>query len=64
MVFGKGILNAAKQLEDTGDEDFASLQTLLDGGKQSRREKWKYKRMNWQAELVKNSDCVLKRTNG
>ena len=33
MVFGKGILNAAKQLEDTGDEDFASLQTLLDGGK-------------------------------
>ena len=51
VLFAKGILNSAKFLED---DDFPTLQRFLGKGiPQSRREKWKHKRMDWQAELVK-----------
>ena len=54
MVFAKGILHAAKSGLFDDDEDFVALQRLTgDDDRQRRREKWTYKRIDWEADLQK-----------
>ncbi len=50
MVFSKGVLNGALQLRQREEEEWLVLHRVM-RPKQTRKKKWKYKRINWKKSL-------------